>query len=461
MNRVFVNRQAELAFLEQQYHEEGFRLAVLYGRRRVGKTELIRQFLSTKDGIYYLADRRGTLVNARLCAEEAALFFQDMPPAVENFDDIFVYIRQRAGKGKLVVVIDEFSYLVEKDDAIPSVFQRIADTILPDTAIMLILCGSSIGMMEQGVLSYQSPLYGRRTGDWKVAPLTYKDALGFFPRYGFEDRLQAVLLLGGIPAYLQVFDDRLSLWENISTHILTKGGRLYNEVRVILQEELRDPATYLKILESMSKGAAKTVDIAHQSYVEVKDLPKYFHVLQALEYVRRIRPITERKPMSKKTLYRLADNFFAFWFRFVAARQSDLEMGRTDAVLDQIKDGFPAFLGRQFEDFCREFLWTVRLPLAVSHVGPWWDKDKEIDLVCLDESQRQALFVECKWSDLTEQEARRVLAELQEKARFVEWERQKEHFGLIAKKMKGKETLRSEGFVVFDLEDIARVVGQP
>ena len=298
MNR-FLDRQKELEFLERKFREKGFQLLVIYGRRRTGKTELIKQFSQHKNYIYYLADKRGTLLNARLFAKEAASFFNDVGPSVEDFDDVFNYIIKRVGNKRTIIIIDEFSYLVEKGNAIPSVFQKIADNILKKSNIMLILCGSSIGMMERGILSYKSPLYGRRTGDWKLNPLKYKDALDFFPKYGFEDKVKSVLVLGGIPAYLEVFDDSAPLYNNIKNKLLTKGEILYNEVKRVLQEELRDPSTYLRILDSISKGATKIVDIANKSLLDAKDVPKYLNVLQKLEYVRKIHPITEKKPKSK------------------------------------------------------------------------------------------------------------------------------------------------------------------
>ena len=464
MNR-FLDRQKELEFLERKFREKGFQLLVIYGRRRTGKTELIKQFSQHKNYIYYLADKRGTLLNARLFAKEAASFFNDVGPSVEDFDDVFNYIIKRVGNKRTIIIIDEFSYLVEKGNAIPSVFQKIADNILKKSNIMLILCGSSIGMMERGILSYKSPLYGRRTGDWKLNPLKYKDALDFFPKYGFEDKVKSVLVLGGIPAYLEVFDDSAPLYNNIKNKLLTKGEILYNEVKRVLQEELRDPSTYLRILDSISKGATKIVDIANKSLLDAKDVPKYLNVLQKLEYVRKIHPITEKKPKSKKTIYKLSDNFFRFWFNFVSTYKNDLELGKTDIVIGKIKKDLDSFLGRSFEDFCEEILLELSLPIRVEKIGTWWGhyrkngirKELDVDIVCLDEKKREALFMECKWSNLKENEAKYILKELKNKSGFVNW-KGRIHLGLIGKKIIGKDKLRKEGFVVFDLWDLKKLL---
>jgi AAA+ ATPase superfamily predicted ATPase len=190
MIRKFVDRKEELEFLEREFTDTGLKVIILYGRRRVGKTELINQFCKDKPHIYFLADKRGTQINAREFAAHLARYFNDITPEVRNFDDAFIYILKRTEDRKLIVAIDEFAYLVEKDDSIPSVFQKIVDVHLKGTNTYLILCGSSISMME-GILGYRSPLYGRRTGQWKVTPLRFKDSWSFLPRYSLEEFIEA------------------------------------------------------------------------------------------------------------------------------------------------------------------------------------------------------------------------------------------------------------------------------
>jgi len=177
----FINRYEELGFLEKRFKEKQSQLIIIYGRRRAGKTETIKQLYKDKDAIYFLGDRRGTLQNTERFAEIAARYFDDMPPRVKNFDDVFEYIAKKLNKRRLIIVIDEFSYLVEKDESIPSVFQLAWDEFLKDKNVMLILSGSSISMMERGALSYKSPLYGRRTGQIKLSPFTIENILEFYP----------------------------------------------------------------------------------------------------------------------------------------------------------------------------------------------------------------------------------------------------------------------------------------
>jgi AAA+ ATPase superfamily predicted ATPase len=455
MNR-FIDRERELKFLGEKLRNDR-QLIVLYGRRRVGKTELIKRFCENKEYIYFLADRRGTLLNAERFANLAAEHFGDLPPKVRNFDDVFAYIAKRLNKRKVVIVIDEFSYLVEKDNSIPSVFQLIWDEILKDKNVMLILCGSIVSMMEN-LLSYQSPLYGRRTGQWKLSPLKFNDAVQFFPKYTKEEKVIVYSILGGIPFYLNMFDDRKNVYANIEEKILTKGEPLYEEVEFLLREELRDYATYLSILEAIAKGSARLSEIANFSKIQAKDLPKYLNVLTKLDLVERVYPITE-KMRTKKTIYKIKDNFFNFYFRFVYPFKSDLEVGNTMKVVDIIKKELNTFVGKEFEDISLEFLREMSfkglIPFKFSNIGTWWQKDKEIDIVAFNKEEKKILFCEVKWQNLSRSGAEEVLENLKKKAEWVKWfnKTRKEYFCLICKRLKDKKDFQEKGYFVFDLED--------
>jgi len=331
----FIDREQELNFLEEKF-KEGKQLIILYGRRRVGKTELIKKFCEDKEHIYFLADKRGTLLNAERFANIVAEHFNDVPPKVKNFDDVFTYIAKRLNERKFLIVIDEFSYLIEKDDSIPSVFQLIWDEILKDKNVMLILCGSLVSMMEN-LLSYKSPLYGRRTGQWKLLPLMFKDAQQFFPNYSREEKIITYSILGGIPFYLSMFDDRKDVFTNVKEKILSKGEILYEEVEFLLREELKDYSTYLSILEAIARGNSRISEIANFCKMQAKDLPKYLNVLMKLDIVEKVFPITEKRT-TKKTIYKIKDNFFDFYFRFVYPFKSDLEVGNIEKVMEIIKE---------------------------------------------------------------------------------------------------------------------------
>ncbi|PKP60397.1 MAG: hypothetical protein CVT88_03215 [Candidatus Altiarchaeales archaeon HGW-Altiarchaeales-1] len=472
MMRKFINRKEETEFLERQYKEEGLQVIVIYGRRRVGKTEIIKEFMKDKQHIYFLADKRGTLINAKEFATKAAEFFNDISPEVKNFENVFKYIVKRINERrmeKIVIAIDEFSYLVEKDDSIPSIFQKIIDEYISNEEIFLILNGSSISMMEKGVLSYSSPLYGRRTGQWKVTPLSFFDSGYFLPKYNRESFIEAFSVCGNIPAYLLQFDDSINVYENIKEKILKKGSFLNEEIAMCLKEELREPSTYFSILFAIANGATRVVEIADKTFMNPKDLSKYLETLQRLSLVKKEYPITEKKVQSKKTLYFIDDNFFRFWFRFVYPNKSDVEIGNTENIMKKISLEFNTYVGKIYEEICREVLIKKRAlretNINFNEVGRWWGhyrengqrKEVEIDLVAINEdtnaNKREIYFFECKWKDVDEQEATGIINNLKEKAKFVEWnnENRTEKFGIFAKKIEGKENLKE--FFAFDLED--------
>jgi len=458
MNR-FVNRETELEFLNKKYKEGRRQLIVVYGRRRIGKTELLIQFVQGKSHLYFLADKRGTTLNAVRFAREAAALWNDLPPSVSNFDEVFEYLVKRVGKRKrFIVIIDEFSYLVEKDSSIPSVFQLIWDNILKNTNFFLILCGSSLSMMHKGVLSYKSPLYGRRTGDWELSPLKFKEVLKFFPGISLDRAIEVFSVFGNIPAYLKEFSPKISLFENIKSKILTKGSVLYREPEILLREELREPASYLSILEAMGKNA-KLSEIASASGVPAKDLPKYLAVLQKqLKIIEKKIPMAEKS--SKKSLYYISDWFFKFWFRFVFFNLSKLEEGRTEEVLEGIKKQFASHVSFAFEEVCRQVSQEL---FPTFQIGSWWGayreqdgtrKTVEIDIVGLNSKDKEILLGECKWQEKVN--AQKLLAELRDKARGISWfkSERKEKYVLFAKSF-AKKTKEAH---LVDLKSLRRVV---
>jgi len=421
-----------------------------------------------KPHIYFLADKRGTAITAREFAANSARYFNDITPEVRNFDDAFIYILKRTENRKLIVTIDEFAYLVEKDDSIPSVFQKIVDVHLKGTNTYLILCGSSISMME-GILSYRSPLYGRRTGQWKVTPLRFKDSWSFLPRYSLEAFIEAFSAVGNIPAYLLQFDDSADIYENIEKRILRRGNPLYDEVEFILRAELREPSVYMSVVEAIANGVTKVTEIANRCYINAKDIPKYLQVLQRLQLVHRVVPITERKTKTKKALYQISDNFFRFWFRFVYPNRSDVEGGEVDRVLSKIRAEFNPYVGRIFEQVCREFLVEVNhragLPFHFTKIGTWWGhfredgvrKEIEIDIVALNEDTGDILFAECKW--LNKKVGINTYHNLMEKSTRVEWhlDKRKEYFALFSKAGFTPELkLEKENVILFDLKEIEK-----
>lgn len=393
---MFVDRGRELEWLHERFEDSDRQLLVLYGRRRVGKTALITRFLAETDAetIYFLCDQRGTEHNARRFAEQCAEHFEDVTPAVTGFDDAFSYITGRVD-GDFVVAIDEFSYLVSEDDTTPSVFQRIYDDVLADTDISLLLCGSSISMMEEGALSYESPLYGRRTGQWRVEPFRFDAARAFVPEYDVIDQLRTYSVLGGTPAYLEQFDPDVDLRTNIERRVLSKGAFLYEEPEFLLRQELRDPSTYMGILEANANGATRVTEIANEIGRNASSLSRYLQNLTRLGLLEREHPVTDP---DGRGVYRLTDQFLRFWFRYVLPNQGTLEQGATMQVVDAIEETFPTHASWTFEDVCRQVVSTPAFPVDCSRVGRWWYGEHEVDVVGVNEDAETLLLGECKWT---------------------------------------------------------------
>lgn len=400
---MFVNRVSELDLLEKHYRSGQAEFFVLYGRRRVGKTELLAHFCQDKRHIFFVADQvpEGTLRANLSKAVNDVIFGEGQVSAVYNtWDDLLGTLAKQAQSERLVVVLDEFPYLTAADPSLASILQRTWDRSFKNTQIMLILNGSYIGMMEETVLSYKAPLYGRRTAQYLLEPLEFVDAQRFFPSYDVEDRLRAYAVYGGTPAYLQTIQPERSLETNILDGILTRGAALYDEVRFILQQELREPRNYFAVLQAIASGNTRQNEIKQAAGLE--NITPYLETLQQLHLVERVVPVTESQPhKSRRGIYRLKDNFLRFWFRFVLPNRSQLERGAKEVVFDTaIRLELDAFTSIVFEQACRQYFWRNglkgRLPFQPKQVGGWWQANQEVDIVLLGDTH--TMLVECKWS---------------------------------------------------------------
>ena len=456
-----VNREKEMKFLEGKFSQKGAQMVVIYGRRRVGKTFLLQHFVKNKGHVYYLCSKDNEQEQIRMISKKFGELFKDAALQLNPFsrwDDLFVYLHGKIGDKKIVFVMDEFPFLTSANNAVVSILQKYWDEYLSKTGIYLVLCGSSISMMERETLSYKSPIYGRRTGQWKINPFDFADFTKLFDKKTpLEDIVKYYSIIGGIPFYFEKLDARKTIWENIFKSIFKKGEVLYDEGESLLKQELNEPYTYMAILKAVASGSSKQSEIANSINMASTSISRYLTTLIGLDILEKSVSLTD-KANSKKSIYSIKDNFFRFWFKFVYPNRSYIEeenMQKLKAILDV---DFNSFVGRAFENICGQIIKNLKLPIDPTKTGRWWFKDKEIDLVCLDENKKEALFIECKWSDLKEKEARKVLEDLKKKSVSVDWKRTKEYFGLIGKKVVGKESLKKEGFVVFDLEDFEKVL---
>lgn len=403
---MFVNRELELAQLERLYSSSKAELFVLYGRRRVGKTELLRSFCAGKAHIFFIA----TLSSD---SDQLASFSQQVwqcnhPSVPENFtfpswEAAFYALVDLPGRP--IIILDEFTYLISGNKAIPSILQKAWDEVLKNSQVVLILCGSYIGMIEDEVLSYHAPLYGRRTASLLLSPLGLSAVQYFFPAYAADDRFQTWGILGGMPYYLSLFSDQVDLFANIHQHILDVQGTLFNEPRLLLMEELREPRNYFSILRAIAQGHTRLNEIAQASGVgPVTMISRYLDILQQMRLVTRQVPVTESQPeKSKKGIYKIEDHFLRFWFRYVHPNLNSLDLGLANAVLEQrIRPNLDHYMAVAFEEASRDYI--VRqarggnLPFLPERVGGWWTRDAEIDVAAISESERAVLVGECKWS---------------------------------------------------------------
>jgi len=403
---MFIDREQELAALDQLWNSGKPELFVLYGRRRVGKTELLRQFCQERRCVYFLASQLREKDLLRQFTETARQVFQD--PLLENltFDDwpgALVYLAQKAQTERLAIVLDEFQYLCEENDALPSLIQNFWDTHGQSSKLFLVLCGSQVSFMEREVLAERSPLYGRRTGQQQLKPFSCRVSGRFFPGYSAQQKICAYGILGGIPAYLNRFQPDLPIKENVLRELLSVQAYLFDEVNFLLRMELRDTRTYQSVLHAIASGCTRLNEIAQRVGLDATAANKYLTVLRDLGMVRRETSPTERAPeKSRKGFYAIADNYVNFWFRFVMPNRGLIESGRSEWVYEEkIAPHLSSYLGLAFEDVCRQYVllhWDEKLKVPPEQAGKHWDKDFDSDV--LTENTDGSHFVgECKWWD--------------------------------------------------------------
>jgi uncharacterized protein len=427
---MFWDRQQELGTLEREYSREGASLVVIYGRRRVGKTTLIKEFIRDKPAMYFLADERLESVQRRRFQAMLSDFCDDPLLArvtTGDWDTMFDLLIQRVNwNQKIVLVIDEFQYLAKSTPGFPSFIQGLWDERFKDMNIMLILCGSLVGMMRRLCLDSGSPLYGRRTGQLRLQPLQFTDYLDIFDA-SFNDLVPLYAVTGGIPRYIELIkQDGEDLLEQIALHALRPGSALYDEPRFLLTGEVNETTTYFSILQTIASGDHKVGNIARTLEMPANRLSAYIQTLEDLNFIERRTPVTAG-PQSRRGLYYISDLFARFWFRYVFPNQNYLEIGRAANVEAQLRATFDSeFVATVFEQCCANHLWRMadrqEIPFVPQRIGHWWSKDQEIDILALNQDSRDILFGECKWTQ--KPIGIDVLKALYSKVQQVKWRRE-------------------------------------
>lgn len=440
----FIDRKKELDFLEKEYKSNKSSLIILYGRRRIGKTSLIKEFGKNKDMIYFLATEESEKQNIeafqKIIAEKTnndLLYHTN----IDNWETIFKILVEEKIDNKKILVIDEFQYLGKTNTAFPSIFQKIWDEILKEKNIMVILCGSLINMMETQTLSYNSPLYGRRTGQIKLKQIPFENYKEFFENKLNERQLiEKYAVTGGVPKYIESFKNNKNIYEEIKENIINRQSYLYEEPIFLLQNEVSEIGSYFSIIKSIAQGNRKLGNIASNLSVSPTNLSKYLQTLINLDIIEREVPITEtNQEKSKKGQYKIKDNFLAFWFQFIYPNKAFIEIGQETAVLNKIKSNFvDNHLAYIYEEICKEKMWKLnidgKLEMTFDKIGRWWNSQNEIDLVGIDTNGKNIIFGECKYytNKLVDVD---VYYELKEKAKSVEW----------------KNNQRNEKYIIFSI----------
>ena len=404
----FIGRKNELHTLNTEYNRNSS-FVVIYGRLRVGKTTLIKEFLKNKTAFYYLATEELESQSMKRLANVIARTTKNtLLQKIEFTDwlDLFQLIADYKPEEKKVLVIDEFPYLVKTNSAFPSILQNAWDEFLKDSNVMLILSGSLMGMMQKHALSYDSPLYGRRTAQMRLTPLPFT-SIYETQNLPFEQAVEQFALTGGVPKYLEFFEDGRPLEEQLKDAVFSKNGFLYEEPNFLLKSESLTAVNYFSIIKTIADGNHKLGKIASALGQESSSLTPYLSTLSDLGFIEKRTPITEKNPeKSRKGLYFIADNFLRFWFCYVYPYKGELELDNMQIVLDEIhKDFKEKFVAFAYEDICKDIFAKLcsnnAISFVPSRIGSYWlndyDGDTEIDVMSVDHQNKQVFAGECKY----------------------------------------------------------------
>ena len=437
----FIDREADLAFLKDEYEQERASLVILYGRRRVGKTALITEFGKDRNMLYFLATEESEAINRSQFKTQVAEHTSNELLAsvnVENWEIIFDTLVQYEPDRRKLIVIDEFQYIGKSNPAFPSVFQKIWDMKLKKANVMVVLCGSLVSLMETQTLAYDSPLYGRRTGQIKLKPIPFRYYNEFYSGKDEKELIPYYSVTGGVPKYVELFREESDVFTAIEKHVISTRSFLYEEPVFLLQREVTEIGSYFSLIRAIAAGNHKLSAIASVLEVKQTSLTRYLRTLINLDIIERELPITEDYPeKSKRGLYRVKDNFIEFWFKFVYPERGAIERGHTEQAMRRIRDGLNSrHVSYVYERTCRDRLWQLAsegaLPVRFDRVGRWWDNKHEIDIVAVDSKGNDIMFCECKYTN--EPMDTDIFYALREKVNAVQWKpvQRTEHYALFS-----------------------------
>ena len=409
---TFIGRKHELQLLDRLNQRAGSQFLILYGRRRIGKTSLIQQWLTTQPPLqhtlYWTATQTSTTRQLRSFSQALLRYSNPAAPidptfSYQSWETAFAQLAQLAQTKRLILILDEFTYVMQADSELPSILQKVWDQQLKTSNLFLILTGSLAGIIQRTALDYQAPLYGRATAKLKLQPLPFGALKLLLPRMNTEQRIAVYALTGGIPAYIEQFDDSLNIRANLDAHIITPTNIMLNDAVFLLREQLDQPRNYFALIEAIADGAHRLTDIAKMSGMATGHTSKYLAVLRELGYVKRIVSATVRHPeRSKQGRYVISDAYLRFYFRFLRPYVGEIERGRVRPVVDLLHTHLIDFIGTHtFEELSREWVAIKSdlqaFPFLPERIGAFWSSKAQVDVVAINWRTKDILLGECKW----------------------------------------------------------------
>lgn len=416
---MFVGRERELKALKDVYEKNGFGMTIIYGRRRVGKSTLINEFIKGKKAIFYTATKVGSERNLELFSKQV-LDVIDPTMSTATFSSVEsvldVITNKVSDNEKIILVIDELPYWAQKDEALLSILQKYIDTQWLDKNIMLILCGSALSFMEKKVLGEKSPIFGRRDSQIKIEAFNYKDSALFVPDYSAQEKAICYGVTGGVAKYLALFNPKKSLDENIIKLFFNTDGYLFDETRNLLIQEFTDVTLVNNIIEQVASGENTLNNIASKVHERDTTVLYSLEKLIAVGLIEKKNCITEEKNKKKKQ-YVLKDHMFKFWYKFIPNAVSVIEMGQGEVYYNKVvKPQIHSFMGSIFEEMCRYYTLEQGIKGVygsfMTQTGTWWGVEQidneegkqytqsaDIDVVGISSIDKTAVVGECKFKN--------------------------------------------------------------
>ena len=403
---MFIGRNRELETLNRLYRSDKFEFVVIYGRRRVGKTALINHFIDEKKAIYFMGVESNEKQNLENFSKSIIAFSSGIQAetSFSSYQAALEYAFKLAENERIILAIDEYPYVARSSKSLASTLQMLIDKYKDNSKLMIILCGSSMSYMEDNVIAYKAPIYGRRTAQMKIEPFDFDECCTYLTGLSDEDKAYIYGIVGGTPQYLIQVNNDLSVEENIKNIYLNPMSFLYEEPLNLLKQEVREPAIYNAIITAIATGHSRMSEISTKVGESTSVCSGYLKNLISLGIIKKETPYGEKA--SKKSIYSIEDNMFCFWYRFVPDNSSVIARGAVDLVYRRIEAQLNDYMGRVFEEICAQYLWklllTGKMPIEFVSLGRWWGNDPrkkaqiEIDIMG-EKDSASAVFAECKW----------------------------------------------------------------